>query len=793
MNSSDVISPLAGRKFFAVAFAVLTVALTAGVATEASAQSSRGQRVASRAPSTQMIVNRIAFDGNSKIKGENLRPEMQTKAGFPYNEAVARADVQRITEIYHRTGRGLAQVTLRLVPLDNNRVDVVFMINEGSKTPVLDINFVGNNNFSGYRLRNQMNTTEGNFLSFLKTSDVYDPDKLNSDLELIRRYYLKNGYADFRVVSNDVRFDQNRGGYIVTITVDEGPQYRVGNVRVDSRVPSIPEDALAGQVRTRTGDVYNADSVERSLVGMTNEASRRGLAFTQVRPQGNRNVGSHTIDLAYVVDEGPRVYIERINIRGNTRSQDFIIRREFDVVEGDAYNKVLIDRAERRLNNLGHFKRVRIVAEPGSTPDRVVLNVEVEDQPTGSFSVAAGYSTSDGAVGEVSLTESNFLGRGQYVRLAGTYGQRTRGVDFSFTEPFFMDRRLAAGFDLFWKDNDETQYSLFKSQTVGGTLRLGVPITEELSLGLRYSLYQSKITVPNDTKQPYFDCQQPIPGYTGFNASCPATAGLPLPGSTVGGVTYVDPIYNGEASNAVKQAQGKTLTSLAGYTLAYNSLDNIKDPRNGLYAEIRQDFAGLGGDSRFMRSSFDAKYYYEVYEDIVGIARVQGGHIMGFGGKDLRILDHYFIGPSLVRGFAPSGIGPRDISLADPSAGAIGGKTYFGGSVEMQFPFFGLPREVGIRGAVFADAGTVFGNESGVKTGAQGTFFGVTCDVRLYNVGGQPVSSCIRDSKKIRSSVGASILWNSPLGPIRFDYAWALSKDKMDRTQAFRFSGGTRF
>lgn len=795
MNCSDVISPLAGRKFLVAAlFAFSTVLIPAAVP-ESAAQTARGARTAARAVQ-QPIVNRVAFDGNSKVKGENLRPEMQTKVGFAYNEAVAQADVRRITEIYNRTGRGLAKVGLRLVPLDNDRVDVVFTIDEGSKTPVLSIDFVGNNNISGYRLRNQMNTTEGNFLSFLKTSDVYDPDKINADLELIRRYYLKNGYADFRIVSNDVRFDSARGGYIVTVTVDEGPQYRVGNVRVDSRVATIPEGALAGQVRTRSGDVYNAEAVERSLVGMTNEASRRGLAFTQVRPQGNRDPSARTIDLAYVVDEGPRVYIERINIRGNTRSQDYIIRREFDVVEGDAYNKVLIDRAERRLNNLGHFKKVRVVAEPGSTPDRVVLNVEVEDQPTGSFSVAAGYSTSDGAIGEVSLTESNFLGRGQYVRIGGSYGQKSRGLEFSFTEPFFMDRRLAAGFDLFWKESDETDYSLFKSKTIGGTLRLGVPITEEISLGLRYSLYQSEIKIPNDTSQPYYDCQRPINNYTsrrlaGSTPDCPATrdpALLPTPGAS-------DAITNLEASNAIKQAEGKTLTSLAGYTLAYNSLDNNKDPRNGLYAEIKQDFAGLGGDSRFMRSSFDAKYHYEIYEDIVGIFRAQGGHIMGFGGKDLRILDHYFLGPSLVRGFAPSGLGPRDVST-DPASGAIGGKTYFGGSVEVQFPFYGLPREVGIKGAVFADAGTVYGNDSGFGGGASCAYpndASITGTTRNYTVGGQTVTSCIRDSKKIRSSVGASLLWNSPLGPIRFDYAWALSKDKADRTQAFRFSGGTRF
>ncbi|MET0605044.1 MAG: outer membrane protein assembly factor BamA [Beijerinckiaceae bacterium] len=783
MNSSDVIRVLAGRCVLAAA---LAWGVAAGFCVSNDAFAQQAQRAA-RAPQSQVIVNRVAFDGNSRIKGDTLRPELQTKPGLPYSEATAQSDVARISEIYRRSGRGLAQVGMRTVPLDNNRVDVVFTINEGSKTPVLSINFVGNNSISGYRLRNQMNTTEGNFLSFLKNSDVYDPDKLNADLELVRRYYLRHGYADFRIISNNVQFDSARGGYIVTVTVDEGGQYRLGSVQIDSRVPSVPEAALAGQMRTRSGDVYNAEAVEKTLQGMTVEASRRGMQFTQVRPQGNRNPATHTIDLAYVVDEGPRVYIERIAVRGNTRTQEYVIRREFDLVEGDAYNKVLIDRAERRLNNLGHFKKVKIIAEPGSTPDRVVINVDVEDQPTGSFSISAGYSTSDGIIGEVALTETNFLGRGQYVRIAGSYGQRTRGIDFSFTEPYFLDRRLAAGFDLFYKNNDETDYSRYLSQVGGGTLRLGVPITEEISLGLRYSLYTSEIEVPNTTSQPFFDCQKPIGGFTG-----PTTvAGYNCLAATNPGTS--DPILNGEASNAIKEAEGTTLTSLAGYTIAYNSLDNVRDPRAGLYAELKQDFAGLGGDSRFMRTSFDARFYYEVYEDFVGMLRAQGGNILGFS-DSLRILDHYFLGPGVVRGFAPSGLGPRDIGI-NAQYGAIGATTYFGATAELQFPIFGVPREVGIKGAIFADAGTVFGNESGVQTGVFCTDPGGTIGgkQRIYVVGGQNVTSCIRDSSIIRSSVGASLLWNSPLGPIRFDYAWALSKDKADRTQAFRFSGGTRF
>jgi outer membrane protein insertion porin family len=734
-------------------------------------------------------INRVVFEGNRKVNRDVLQAEVQAKPRGPFNQSVVDADIQRILEVYRRSGRSLARVTPRVVDLPNGRVDVVYTIDEGDKTGVKEIAFVGNNAFSASRLRGLMSTTEMNFLSFMKTNDVYDPDRMAADLELIRRYYLKNGYADFRVVSTDAQFDEARGGYIVTIAVDEGQQYRVGNVGVDSRIPDVDPEVLRRQVRTSAGEVYNAEAVEKSLTNMTTEVSRRGYAFAQVRPTGQRDPATGTVNLSYVVEEGPRVYVDRINIRGNTRTRDYVIRREIEVFEGDAYNKVLIDRAERRLNSLGYFKKVRITNEPGSSPDRVVLNVDVEDQPTGSFSVAGGYSTTDGFIGEVSVSESNFLGRGQFVRLAGQWGQRTQGIDFSFTEPYFLGYRMAAGIDLFSKFSDQTEYSRYENRMTGGQLRLGFPVTEEFGFTLRYSLYQQEVTIPNTFKQPFNDCTVPISGVTLLNVD-----GTPNRTSCEG---------NGEASLALKEAVGETMTSLVGLTFAYSTIDNPKNPRNGIYAELKPDIAGLGGDSRYFRAVGDARYYHELFEDVVGIARVQGGHISGLGGEDLRIVDHFFMGPSLVRGFAPSGIGPRDVSTIDSRANAIGGTTYFGTSLEVQFPIWGLPRELGLRGAVFADAGTLF-DYKGKKS------FDVNSNGRLdcsAATAALVTPECInvRDEKLIRSSVGASILWQSPLGPIRFDYAFALSKDEGlrdpttgaklggDRTQAFRFSGGTRF
>jgi outer membrane protein insertion porin family len=757
-------------------------------------------------------ISRVVVEGNRKFAKDAIQPELQTKERSAYNPATVKADEERIRELYRRVGRSAAKVSSRVVDLPNGRVDVVFTVEEGSKTGIKEIRFAGNQAFSDRRLRELMQSGEMNLLSFIKTNDVYDPDKIAADLELIRRYYLKNGYADFQVVGTDVRYDDAEEGYIITITVSEGQQYRVGQVAFDSRVDSINAEILRDQVQTATGDVYNAEAVEKTLTGMTNEAVRRGYPFVSVRPTGARDPATQTVNLGFVVEEGPRVYIDRINIRGNTRTRDYVIRRELDIGEGDPFNKVLVDRAERRLNNLGYFKKVRVSTEPGASADRVVLNIDVEDQPTGAFSIAGGYSTSDGAIGEVAISESNFLGRGQFVRLAGQFGQRSQGVDFSFTEPYFLGYRLAAGFDLFTKYSDQTQYSRYENRTTGGQLRIGLPLTEESGITLRYSLYEQELKIPNTLRRPYNDCSVPISGYTARN-----------PGSTT--ALYPNCAYDGEASIAVKESRGTTLTSLAGVTLAYNTVDNFKNPRSGIYAELKPDVAGLGGDSNYFRLTGEGRYYQELYEDIVGVVKIQGGHTESTGknrsssglttfGGNLRLVDHFFLGPTLVRGFAPSGIGPRDVSTPDSNQNSVGGTTYIGGSLEAQFPLPLVPRDLGLKGAVFADAGTLFGYQGprGLDVNGNGAFDGASCAGLARSNPGlvtvQPECVQVRDRITIRSSIGASLLWNSPLGPIRFDYAYALSKDNgqvinfpnfglvrvgQDQTQAFRFSGGTRF
>jgi len=729
------------------------------------------------------IINRIAFEGNSKIETKQLEVEVQSKPHTAYNEATAEADVGRIKDAYKKYGHNEAKVTKRLVQLPNGRVDLVFTIDEGGKTGIRQIRFVGNHAFSDNRLGGLMQTSTMNFLSWIKSTDVYDPDRLASDEEAIRRYYMKNGYADFRITNTDVVYQADPPGYVITITLEEGPQYHVSSVSVVSNIPKVDGPALSRFVVLRPGDVYDAGGVDKSVEAIGRDVARQGYAFSEARPHGDRDTANNTIALSFSVDNGPKVYIERIDIVGNTRTRDYVIRREFDIGEGDPYNHVLIERAERRLNSLGYFKKVHISNRPGSAPDRVIVIVEVEDQPTGSISLSGGYSTTQGFLAELAYTETNFLGRGQYVRLSVSDGQYSQGWKASFTEPYFLGQRLAAGFDVFHQTNNNNQYALYQTWTTGGTLRLGVPITDDLTLQPNYSLYESKITIPDTFSQPYDDCVGP--NQTWF------------PGGTIIPVVpspFINCLSNGEAPVEIKQAaaQGNIVTSLAGFSILFNNIDDRKNPTSGYYATYKQDVAGLGGQSEFVRETFDARWYHPITEDFIGSIHLQGGQINSFGGNEALIINNFNQGPSLVRGFAPSGIGPRDIS--DPyniQASALGGTSYYGASAEVDFPVFGLPREIGLKAGIFADAGNLIGYSGPTNFS---NFLGYTyCPPS----GTLPITqlSCanVWDPNLIRTSVGVSLIWNSPMGPIRFDFALPITKGKYDQTQFFNFSGGTTF
>jgi outer membrane protein insertion porin family len=730
------------------------------------------------------VINRVAFEGNKKAKDEQLQAETQSKPRGTLSRPTVQADVQRIIEIYHRSGRFDVSVDPKIIELPNNRVDLIFEIKEGDKTGIKDIVFVGAKAFSHSRLKEVIKTSTSNLLSFLQTTDIYDADRIEADRDLLRRFYLKHGYADVRIISAVGEYDPAKKGFIVTFTIDEGSQYRVGTVDVVSNVRAIDPTILRNQVKLSPGNVYNADLVEKSVEAMTIQAARHGYAFANVRPRGDRNFETKTINLVFVVEEGARAYIERINIRGNTRTRDYVIRREFDLGEGDAYNRALIDRAERRLKNLNYFKSVKITNEPGSAPDRVVVNVNVEEQPTGEFSISGGYSTADGLIGEVSVADRNLMGRGQYAKAAFTYGERVRGFDLSFVEPFLFGYRMAGGIDVFARQNLASNYISYDSQTIGTNLRLGFALTEEVAFQPRYSFYQQKITLPWQ----FNNCQ--------FSNFAPATGLAPgtgvNPGVEFGGLDnqvnvpfgcYAD----GEASLAVRKelAAGPVNVSLVGYTLSYNTLDNNKLPTSGLFAELRQDFAGLGGDVNFIRTQIETRTYYEVLNDVVSVLKLQAGNISSWGGQQMRMLDEFQMGPNLVRGFAPAGLGPRDLTVGttnDP----LGGSLYWGVSVEAQTPLYFLPKDIGIKLAVFADAGSLWDYQGPTS----------------WNVTGETLQVGLNSPSMIRSSVGVGLLWDSPLGPLRFDLAYPITKycatpvgggEVCDRTQIFRFSGGTKF
>ena len=441
------------------------------------------------------VIDRIAFEGNSKLKDEQLQQEIQSKPRGTLSKAAVQADVTRIIEVYHRNGRFDVQVVPKIVERPNNRVDLVFEIREGEKTGVRSIIFVGNHAYSDYRLKEVIKTSTSNFLSFLQTTDVYDTDRIEADRDLIRRFYLTHGYADVQVVSATGEYDPAIKGFIITFTIEEGALYHFGNVEVQSNIRAVDPVALQHVLRMHRGDIYNGDSVEKTVEDVTVEITKHGYPFATVRPRGDRDPQNHLINVVFVVDEGVRAYIERINIRGNTRTRDYVIRREFDISEGDPYNRALIDRAERRIKSLNFFKTVKITNEPGSAPDRVVINVDVEEQSTGDFSVMGGYSTADGFMGQVSISERNLMGTGRYGRASGTFGQYIRGIELGFVEPYFLDQRLSAGIDLFARQTLSSPYLSYGSTSYGTNLKTGVPLREDLSFQLRYSIYWSQINL----------------------------------------------------------------------------------------------------------------------------------------------------------------------------------------------------------------------------------------------------------------------------------------------------------
>lgn len=599
------------------------------------------------------IVNRVAFEGNQRIKDETLESEATLRPRVIYTRAKVQSDVQRILTLYRQSGRFAATVEPKIIELPQNRVDVVYEITEGPVTAIETIRFVGNKEFSDSELREVIRTKQSRWWRFLSSDDTYDPDRLALDRELLRRFYLSEGYVDFRVQSAVAELTPNREQFFVTFTIEEGERYRVGTVAVTSKLPGIEEKSLMDAVTLREGQWYDANQVEKSIAKLGDEVGTQGYAFVDIRPRLERNREKKTIDIVFEVQEGPRVYVERIDITGNVRTRDEVIRREFRFVEGDAFDAAKLRRSRQRIQDLDFFEKVSVEQVPGSAPDKAVVKVAVEEKSTGSLSIGAGFSTGSGFLGDISIRERNFLGRGQDLQASVLLGQQQQQVDLSFTEPYFLGKEIAAGGDLFFVQTDRQSESSFDTTTIGGDLRANYPLTEHLRQGWRYTLKQTDVNnVPND------------------------------------------------ASIFIKEAEGKETYSEVSHSLTYDRRDSRISPTEGYYAKHTVDIAGLGGTAKYIRNRVDAGYYYPVADKWVLSVSGSGGYVHGLG-EDVKLLDRFYIGGNEVRGFKTDGIGPRDKDTDD----ALGGEIFYASSLQLSFPL-GLPQELDIRGRVFTDVGS---------------------------------------------------------------------------------------
>jgi outer membrane protein insertion porin family len=678
------------------------------------------------------IVNRIAFEGNRKLNDEQLRGELQLRARAVFTPQLAQADRQRLLDLYARRGRFAATVVPKVIRLGQNRVDVVFEINEGDTTLVSRIAFVGNRAFSENRLREVINSREQAFYRILSTSDQYDPEKINFDKELLRRFYLKNGYADFEVKDATAELSPDRRAFFVTFTVNEGERYTVGQVSIDSKLRNLKGEELTPLLQVAPGDTYDGDIVERTTQAIQDAVQNRGYAFVDVKPRIARDRAKKTVDLVFDVTEGPRVYVERIDISGNTRTKDRVIRREFRLAEGDAFNAATVRRSRQRLQDLGYFNSVTVTPSPGSAADRAVLNTVVDEKATGELTLGGGFSTDAGALVNVGLRERNLIGTGIDASINGVLAQRRSQLDLSITDPYFLDRNLVAGFDLFDVNNNNQDIAAYNESRIGGALRLGYEFNEHLRQAWTYSLVSRRI----------FDVQQ-------------------------------------GASIYIQNQVGTSLLSQIGQTVSLDYRDSRTEPHEGFLLRLGTDFAGLGGTARYVRTKLDGTYYIPLErftgDSEWGIALSAGGGYLAQLGREERIIDRFFLGGDNLRGFQSGGAGPH--ALSNPIAGAtsndsVGGRLIYTQSTELRFPL-PISADLGLSGRAFVDIGSL----SEVT--------------RLGAINGVVPRVVADPTPRVGTGVGVS--WKTPFGLINIDIAQAVVKRPYDQTQVFRFGFGTRF
>jgi outer membrane protein insertion porin family len=670
------------------------------------------------------IVNRIAFEGNHKLTDEQLRTGLQLRPRAVYTAAQVQADRQHILDQYAAHARFNARVEPKIIRLDQNRVDVVFEIDDGEGTFISRIAFVGNKAYSEGRLREVISSRENTWWRFLSTSDTYEPDRVNYDKELLRRFYLRKGYADFQVTTSASELAADKSSFFVTFTLNEGERYTVGNTSVNSTLKGLDSETLAPLLELEPGDWYDGDAVERTTQALTNTAQSRGYAFVEVKPRISRDKAKHTVDLVFDVVEGPRVYVERIDINGNTRTKDKVIRREFRLAEGDPLNAALVRRSRQRLQDLDYFSNVQISSSPGSAPDRGILTTSVQEKATGELTIGGGYSTDSGALASAGLRERNLIGTGIDAGINGVLAQKRSELDLSVTDPYFLDRNLVTGFDLFMVQNNNQDIAQYNERRAGTSLRLGYEFTEHLRQVWTYSLVQRSVY----------------------------------------GVQSGASIY-------VQDEAGSSLLSQLGQTLTLDYRDSRLDPHSGSVLRLGTDYAGLGGDAKFLRTKLDASYYiplerYFGSPDWVLALSAGAGYLFNFDRQE-KIIDRFFLGGDNLRGFQSGGAGPHAIIGGD----SLGGRFIYTQSTELRFPL-PVSADLGLTGRAFVDVGSL-------------------SEVNSLTLNG--VHFAVADDPGPRVSAGVGVSWKTPFGLINIDLAQPIIKKRFDQTQLFRFGFGTRF
>jgi outer membrane protein insertion porin family len=675
------------------------------------------------------IINRVAFEGNHKITDDALRAEVQLRARGVYTPAQAEADRQRIVAAYAKKGRYDTRVDPQIIRLDQNRVDVVFEINEGPATLTSRIAFVGNKAFSESRLRDVINSRQEAWWRFLSSSDEYDPDRVNFDKELLRRFYLKNGYADFDIKDATAELSPDRKSFFLTFTLFEGERYRTAKVSIVSHLPKVPSDTLTNLLQVNEGDWYDGDAVGRTSDAITEAIQNRGYAFVEVNPRITRHPETHTIDIVFDVGEGPRVFVERIDINGNTRTEDKVIRREFRLAEGDAFNEAALRRSRQRLNDLGYFSNVTVQPTPGSA-DKTIVNTTVAEKATGELSFGGGYSTDDGALLDVGLRERNLVGTGINAGINGVLAQRNTSVDLSVSDPYFLDRNLVAGADVFYVQTNNQNVSQYEEKRVGFSTSLGYDFNEHLHQNWTYSLV----------------------GRTVYN-------------------------IESDASYYILNQAGYTLLSDIGTVMTLDYRDSVVTPHSGYVVRVGTDYAGIGGNAKFLRFKGDTEGFiplekYTGSSDWFLTLSAGGGYLDNLGAQE-QIIDRFFLGGDNLRGFEIGGAGPHDPASGD----ALGGRLLWTQSTELHFPL-PISQDLGLTGRAFVDVGGL----------TQGNFESNSCPTAT---GG--VCPSIFQSATPRVGVGVGISWQTPFGLINVDLTPFVVKQQYDQTQVFRFGFGTRF